>query len=206
MDMMTLGAAKKMVEETMQGVSALKGADGLSAYQIAVNNGFSGTETEWLNSLKGKKGEQGLKGDTGSVGPQGPQGETGPKGDPGEQGEKGDQGEAGPQGPQGETGPVGPKGENYAVKIVTEVPDALLPNVFYNFGEVTELNIVLAEPEDKTHLNEYMFEFKSGETKTEFVYDASVITFATEAIIETKHIYQCSIINGIGVIVGVAYE
>ena len=188
MDMMTLGAAKKMVEETMQDVSALKGADGLSAYQIAVNNGFSGTETEWLNSLKGEKGEQGLKGDTGSVGPQGPQGETGPKGE------------------QGETGPVGPKGENYAVKIVTEVPDALLPNVFYNFGEVTELNIVLAEPEDKTHLNKYMFEFKSGETKTEFVYDASVITFATEAIIETKHIYQCSIINGIGVIVGVAYE
>lgn len=67
MDMMTLGAAKKMVEETMQDVSALKGADGLSAYQIAVNNGFSGTETEWLNSLKGEKGE---------VGPQGPQGEA----------------------------------------------------------------------------------------------------------------------------------
>ena len=456
MDMMTLGAAKKMVEETMQGVT-----DGLSAYQIAVNNGFSGTETEWLNSLKGEKGEQGLKGDNGSVGPQGPQGETGPKGDPGETGPKGDQGEPGPQGDTGPVGPdgytpikgvdywteadmdavlaelrnaddalagktilclgdslmagngwvggyanclkenhpkaniiniavsgatlvpnenhnyvraqlynyintegtvapdviffdgggndalhkveigtgklnssyindietticdaleyfivyarqnypnakllycshhpmmqwsednsvvpgvptpdvqvanleaiekvlqkwgvpvadifrkggltsnlkehlelyfmegdtlhlnesgyrfvapvvetafqnlyankvgQGPKGENYAVKIVTEVPDALLPNVFYNFGEVTELNIVLAEPEDKTHLNEYMFEFKSGETKTEFVYDASVITFATEAIIETKHIYQCSIINGIGVIVGVAYE
>lgn len=29
---------------------------GLSAYQIAVQNGFSGTETEWLESLKGKNG------------------------------------------------------------------------------------------------------------------------------------------------------
>lgn len=62
---MTLGAAKKMVEETMQGVGALKGADGLSAYQIAVNNGFSSTETEWLNSLKGEKGEPGKDGSNG---------------------------------------------------------------------------------------------------------------------------------------------
>lgn len=29
---------------------------GLSAYQIAVQNGFSGTEAEWLESLKGKNG------------------------------------------------------------------------------------------------------------------------------------------------------
>lgn len=29
----------------------------LSAYDIAVNNGFTGTEAEWLESLKGKKGD-----------------------------------------------------------------------------------------------------------------------------------------------------
>lgn len=29
------------------------GLDGLSAYQIAVNNGFIGTEQEWLDSLTG---------------------------------------------------------------------------------------------------------------------------------------------------------
>lgn len=33
------------------------GADGKSAYQIAVDNGFEGTETEWLASLKGKDGK-----------------------------------------------------------------------------------------------------------------------------------------------------
>lgn len=30
--------------------------DGLSAYEIAVKNGFEGTETEWLESLKGQSG------------------------------------------------------------------------------------------------------------------------------------------------------
>lgn len=33
-----------------------QGANGLSAYEIAVKNGFKGTETEWLESLKGKNG------------------------------------------------------------------------------------------------------------------------------------------------------
>ena len=32
---------------------------GKSAYQIAVEHGFSGTETEWLASLKGPIGETG---------------------------------------------------------------------------------------------------------------------------------------------------
>lgn len=34
----------------------LSGLDGKSAYQIAIDNGFIGTENEWLNSLKGKDG------------------------------------------------------------------------------------------------------------------------------------------------------
>ncbi len=33
------------------------GLAGLSAYEIAVNNGFIGTEAEWLASLKGEKGD-----------------------------------------------------------------------------------------------------------------------------------------------------
>ena len=32
----------------------VKGSDGLSAYEIAVNHGFVGTEAEWLESLKAK--------------------------------------------------------------------------------------------------------------------------------------------------------
>lgn len=34
-----------------------RGADGKSAYEIAVEHGFVGTEAEWLESLKGKDGE-----------------------------------------------------------------------------------------------------------------------------------------------------
>ena len=48
-----------------------KGDQGDSAYQIAVEHGYVGTEEEWLASLKGDKG------DTGPQGPQGPQGEPG---------------------------------------------------------------------------------------------------------------------------------
>lgn len=35
------------------GVDGKDGADGKSAYQIAVDNGFEGTEEEWLASLQG---------------------------------------------------------------------------------------------------------------------------------------------------------
>lgn len=81
------------------------GADGKSAYEIAVENDFSGSEVEWLESLRG---EQGPKGETGATGPQGEKGDTGPAG---ETGPKGDTGETGPKGETGATGPQGPKGD-----------------------------------------------------------------------------------------------
>lgn len=42
----------------------ITGADGKSAYQIAVDNGFEGTEAEWLESLKGEPGKDGEDGHT----------------------------------------------------------------------------------------------------------------------------------------------
>ena len=38
------------------------GADGKSAYELAVENGFVGTEAEWLDSLKGEDGTDGIIG------------------------------------------------------------------------------------------------------------------------------------------------
>lgn len=70
-------------------LSGAQGIQGLSAYQVAVQHGFEGTEAEWLISLKGDKGETGPKGEPGANGAPGVQG---PKGDPGEKGEKGDPG------------------------------------------------------------------------------------------------------------------
>lgn len=58
-------------------LSDAQGIQGLSAYQVAVQHGFEGTEAEWLISLKGEKGETGPKGDKGDTG------EKGEKGDPG---------------------------------------------------------------------------------------------------------------------------
>ena len=83
------------------------GADGKSAYQIAVEHGFSGTETEWLASLKGDKGDIGPTGPRGTQGPQGERGPAGADGAAGPQGPKGDKGDTGAQGPKGDTGASG---------------------------------------------------------------------------------------------------
>lgn len=47
------------------GLKGDTGADGLSAYQIAVINGYKGSQTEWLVSLVGDKGDKGEKGNPG---------------------------------------------------------------------------------------------------------------------------------------------
>ena len=72
------------------------GQDGKSAYQIWLDDGHTGTEADFLASLKGQKGDTGATGATGPAGangatcPQGPVGPTGP------QGPKGDSGDSSP--------------------------------------------------------------------------------------------------------------
>ncbi len=51
-------------------------ASGKSAYEIAVENGFEGTEAEWLESLKGQNGSNGQDGKPGQQGPAGENGQT----------------------------------------------------------------------------------------------------------------------------------
>lgn len=53
------------------------GKDGESAYEIAVRNGFEGTETEWLESLKGETGATGSAGKDGTDGTDGTDGKDG---------------------------------------------------------------------------------------------------------------------------------
>ncbi len=52
------------VTETLKGKD---GEPGLSAYQVAIESGFVGTEQEWLASLKGEKGDKGDKGEKGDT-------------------------------------------------------------------------------------------------------------------------------------------
>jgi len=53
------------------------GAAGKSAYEVAVDNGFEGTETEWLASLKGADGKDGVDGKDGTNGTNGADGKDG---------------------------------------------------------------------------------------------------------------------------------
>lgn len=104
--------------DALEGNLANEVLRGYSAYQVAVFNGFEGTEEEWLESLKG--GPKGDKGDPFTYDMfteeqleslRGPQGEQGIKGEQGPQGEQGIRGEQGPQGIQGPQGNQGAKGD-----------------------------------------------------------------------------------------------
>ena len=55
-------------EKGKEGTQGIPGPTGLSAYDVAVANGFNGTKTDWLLTIKGAKGD---------VGPEGPKGEEG---------------------------------------------------------------------------------------------------------------------------------
>jgi hypothetical protein len=61
-------------ERGLQGEPGPNGLAGASAYQIAVGNGYSGSEAQWLASLVGPKGD---KGDTGTPGQNGQNGLAG---------------------------------------------------------------------------------------------------------------------------------
>ena len=82
----------------------------VTAYAIAVKNGYRGTEANWIASLKGAKGDKGDKGDTGETGP------------------KGDTGNIGPQGPAGTNGVDG-AAATIQVGTVTSLPSTATPTV-----------------------------------------------------------------------------
>ena len=67
-------------ETEFRSTQYVKGEDGESAYEIAVANGFEGTEQEWLDSLKGEPGKPGKDGKDGEPGVDGKDGHTPQKG------------------------------------------------------------------------------------------------------------------------------
>ena len=75
-----------------------KGKDGKSSYEIAVEHGFVGTETEWLESLKGVDGKDGVNGKDGC------DGRNGVDGLPGKDGKSGADGLPGRDGINGTDG------------------------------------------------------------------------------------------------------
>lgn len=117
-----------LTEEQRESLKGAQGEEGKSAYDIAVAEGFDGTESEFLSTLKGEKGDTGEKGDPGIKGVdgkdfkyedfteeqltslKGEQGEQGIQGIQGIQGEKGDPGIQGIQGEKGDPGEQGVPG------------------------------------------------------------------------------------------------
>ena len=127
------------------GANGEKGTDGKSAYQIAVEQGYQGSESDWLSSLKGDKGEKGNTGAKGNPGQDGADGKSayaiavehgyedsedkwllslkGEKGNAGERGEKGDTGLQGVPGEKGEKGDAGVAGKDGFSPIANVVKD-----------------------------------------------------------------------------------
>lgn len=56
MDLQSYILSKKYTEQSLQGAGALKGK---SAYEIACDNGFQGTENDWLNYIIPSIGPEG---------------------------------------------------------------------------------------------------------------------------------------------------
>lgn len=89
------GAAGDKGDKGDKGDTGAAGSNGKSAYELACENGYTGTLAAWLDSLVGQQGTQGEKGE---------KGDKGDKGDTGLQGEKGDKGDAGMNGANGVDG------------------------------------------------------------------------------------------------------
>ena len=82
-----------LYQQLLQKISE-KGKDGKSAYEIAVEHGFVGTEAEWLESLKGVNGKDGCDGRNGVDGLPGKDGKNGADGLPGHDGIDGTDGKS----------------------------------------------------------------------------------------------------------------
>lgn len=132
----------------------------LSAYAIAQKHGYTGTESEWLASLKGDKGDTGAaftydmftaaqletlkvkgdKGDKGDTGAQGIQGEKGDKGDKGDTGAQGDPGADGAPGKDGADGAPGKDGANGHTPVITATKSGKVTTIKSDGEEIATVN------------------------------------------------------------------
>ena len=82
----------------VQTIHGKDGENGASAYEIAINNGFTGSEAEWLLSLHGPNGKDGADGKDGKDGKNGVDGKNGLDGTNGKDGVNGTNGTNGKDG------------------------------------------------------------------------------------------------------------
>ena len=150
------GAQGPQGEPGPAGKDGQPGQPGKSAYELAVDQGFSGTESQWLESLKkgpagpqgqpGKDGKNGIDGKDGKSAYElakeqgfegtesewlkslvGPEGHQGPQGLPGKDGKNGIEGPQGPQGLPGKDGQNGKDGKDGLTPTFKFSPVVTLP-------------------------------------------------------------------------------
>lgn len=153
------GAVYTLEVTGAKGNQGIEGMKGLSAYEVAVENGFEGTEAEWLESLQG--GPQGPEGPAGPAGADGktvrsgsgvPSSGLGVDGDfyintsantiygPKTSGSWGSPTSlVGPQGATGATGPTGPAGN--PVIVVANRQTATYNLLLSDAGKMIEMNV-----------------------------------------------------------------
>ena len=82
---------------------------------------------------------------------------------------------------------------------------ALTSNKYHRWGAMTSLTLTLASPNDTSVVNNYAFEFTSGETPTTLLVPSN-IQWVNDVNIEANMRYQGIINSGIGVLVSVSNE
>lgn len=85
---------------------------------------------------------------------------------------------------------------NFKLINETVTTKTISSNIYYKWGEVTELNITFADISNDNIINEYMIEFISGATPTNLTLPTN-LKYPEDFIIEANKIYQISIINNI---------
>ena len=106
-----------------QGESGENGKDGISAYQVWLNEGNTGTEQDFLDSLKGTPGKDGVDGENGVDGRDGEPGKNGADGKDGVDGVNGKDGTNGIDGVDGKDGMDGEDGTDGfspAIEVLTD--------------------------------------------------------------------------------------
>ncbi len=81
---------------------------------------------------------------------------------------------------------------------------------YYEIKPQNKIIVLLGASADTSRLDEYMFSFETPEDISEFsfsvIYKTNEIVWVKEPRIKNKHIYEVSVVNGVGVIVGTPLE
>ena len=165
------------------GANGQDGVDGKSAYQIWLDNGNTGTETDFLNWLKGKDGTNGANGKDGTNGQDGKDGLNGKDGVNGTDGKDGVNGQDGKDGANGKDGVDGKDGNGVKSAAINDKGELIITlddGTVINAGQVVapekridENNQIICKTFEKT--DKTIYGKVSNDTETFYFTDEIVL-------------------------------